>query len=348
MARLRKPAPSAVAADADPSPTRRALIPYMAEYAQKFADDGNVRWLPYLMYFHPRDHRSPVVNTDRFGFRYSECGGHRYSVGDLDGIDRIRILAGSSTVFGIGASSDGKTLASQLTRYDQRGVPWVNFGGRSFNSAQELLLGLLYAHLLPAVEEIVVLSGFNNLGLARLPEAARGDHGAFFMCGQFFDALGGPDPGPGAGLAEVEAAPTPLAQQLSYAADLTGRHLALWRMLADRLGCGLTYVLQPLANWVRPEPSAEEAAIFRELDGAGGFTRAYGDILGPEVQARYAGLVARQAERSGVPFLDLTPLLAGWAAPGEWLFIDRIHFTDYGHELVSRRLIPVLTGEEGA
>ena len=36
--------------------------------------------------------------------------------------------------------------------------------------------------------EIVLLSGFNNLGLARLPASVRGEHGAFFNCNQFFQA----------------------------------------------------------------------------------------------------------------------------------------------------------------
>lgn len=49
---------------------RMTLTPQMAEYEQKFTDGGEVRWLPYLMYFHPTDHRSFVVNTDSAGFRY--------------------------------------------------------------------------------------------------------------------------------------------------------------------------------------------------------------------------------------------------------------------------------------
>src|SRR4051812_26481205 len=121
-------------------PVRRSLLPHMVEYEEKFADDGDVRWLPYLMYFHPRDHRSPVVNTDGHGFRYAYAGDRRVSAGQLADLDRVRVLAGSSTVFGIGASRDEATLASRLNAYDELGAPWLNFGGRSFNSTQEFQL----------------------------------------------------------------------------------------------------------------------------------------------------------------------------------------------------------------
>lgn len=36
----------------------------MAGYEEKFTDSGEVRWLPYLMYFHPSSYASPTVNTD--------------------------------------------------------------------------------------------------------------------------------------------------------------------------------------------------------------------------------------------------------------------------------------------
>ena len=52
---------------------RSALTPQMAAYMEKFADSGDIRWMPYLMYFHPARHASAVVNTDAVGFRYSEA-----------------------------------------------------------------------------------------------------------------------------------------------------------------------------------------------------------------------------------------------------------------------------------
>lgn len=330
---------------------RVRLTPHMREYEQRFTDGGEVRWLPYLMYFHPAMHRSPVVNTDAYGFRYAERGRDRFSVGDPGGAQRVRLLAGSSTAFGIGASADRWTLASCLSARDERGDPWLNFGGRSFNSTQELMLMVLHRHLLPKVEEIVLFSGFNNLGLARQGERQRGHHGAFFNCNQFFDAFeteqggnlqavrrwfkGGREP------ATTEVVPT-MAEQIDYAADLTLRHLAVWKALACDMGAKLTFVLQPLSGWVRATGCSQEEALFAELDQVGRFSDTYGDILRPEVCAAYAAKLDAGARALDVNFISLSPVLAQSLAPDQWLFVDRIHFTDEGHDFVADKLLQLL------
>lgn len=332
--------------------SRNELTPHMAAYEQQFADDGDVRWQPYLMYFHPFGHRSSVVNTDAAGFRYSEYQGRKLSVADRPGVDAVRLVAGSSTVFGIGASADRWTLASCLSANDRRGLPWLNFGGRSFNSTQELMLMVLNRHRLPKVKEIVLFSGFNNLGLARLPEAMRGEHGAFFNCNQFFSALNGKSPGKLNFMAnwlqgqrpagEDDGAPPDLDEQIHYAVDLTARHLEVWKMLATDMGAKLSFVLQPLSGWVRARGCAQEQALFAELDELGSFSEVYGDILNPEVCAEYARRLAHAARPTSVNVLDISPILARSLASKDWLFVDRIHFTDWGHDFVSRQLLEAL------
>ncbi|MBN2976609.1 Esterase/lipase domain-containing protein [Pseudomonas fluorescens] len=330
---------------------RMTLTPQMAEYEQKFTDAGEVRWLPYLMYFHPTDHCSPVVNTDSSGFRYSESLGTSYSV--IDGGKSngpVRLLAGSSTVFGIGASADSWTLASRLTHNDSRGQRWINFGGRSFNSTQELVLFTLNRHHLPKVDEIVLFSGFNNLGLARQPQAYRGEHGAFFNCHQFFDALTPQQPAAshwslsnlfGKPQEPEQPAPPSMQEQIDYAANLTLQHLDIWRALAADMGAKLTFILQPLAGWVRETGSAEEEQLFAELDQLGNFTEVYGDILQTSVREAYAQRLREGAQAMGVGFVDITPLLAEALTPQDWQFVDRIHFTDAGNDLVSKLILDV-------
>lgn len=329
---------------------RAELTPQMLDYEQKFADSGEVRWVPYLMYFHPADHRSETVNTDSLGFRYSESDGTRYSVADRgEDVSPVRLLAGSSTVFGIGASADRWTLSSRMSQHDTRGQPWINFGGRSFNSTQELMLLTLYRHLLPKVEEIILFSGFNNLGLARLPQAGHLGNGAFFNCNRFFDALGRDEPAGvrpalqrvlrGRGEDSAAQRPPSLDEQIETAADLTLRHLDVWRLLAADMGAKLTYILQPLAGWVRDRGSAEEEALFAELDRLGRFTEQYGDILQPWVGRDYAARLAEGAKHMDVDFIDFGAVLADSIGPDQWLFVDRIHFTDNGHDFVAQQIL---------
>lgn len=320
------------------------LTPHMAAYAGEFADAGNIHWLPYIMYFHPYNYRSPTVNTDEIGFRLSETGDLRTSVATAKSHEAVRLIVGSSTVFGIGASADRHTLASRLSENDDRPEPWLNFGGRSFNSTQELMLFVLHRHRLPKIKEIILFSGFNNLGLARLPARLRMEHGAFFMCRDFFDAMGKKKPSTFGtwfrrGAQEPEEATPGIEEQLSYAVELTLRHLDMWRALATDLGAKLTFALQPLANWVRGTGCKEEEALFAELEKTGGFSATYGDILARDNYLAYANRLKEGLIPLGVPFLDMAELMASSVKPDQWVFVDRIHFTDSGHDFVAKLLL---------
>lgn len=330
---------------------RAELTPQMLAYAEKFDDRGDIRWLPYLMYFHPANHSSTAVNTDRLGFRVSHGAAGKGSVAALPGNGPVRLLAGSSTVFGIGATSDEATLPSRLWSRHAPGLPWLNFGGRSYNSTQELLLFLLYRHLLPPVEQIVLFSGFNNLGLSRLPAQQRGDHGAFFNSGDFFERMLPPQRTGlrrvfGTGSPPASAVPTgaipDLAEQIAFATELTVRHLESWQALAAATGARLTYVLQPLATWVREQPAPPEQRLFAELDAIADFGRVYGDIAAAEAGRLYAKALRDGCERIGVRFVDFAPALAAAVGPADWLFVDRIHFTDEGYDLAARLLAELL------
>ncbi|PTW60620.1 hypothetical protein C8N35_104245 [Breoghania corrubedonensis] len=326
----------------------------MRAYSEEFADSGNINWLPYTMYFHPYNYESDVVNTDATGFRYSHARGSRYSLGDRDGIDEVRVIAGSSTVFGIGASADRHTLASRLSENDPRAVPWINFGGRSFNSTQEMILFSLNRQHLPKVKEIVLFSGFNDLGLARLPARLRQEHGAFFMCNDFFDAMGGRKQsrfsswfGGGRKAAEEEGKTPTHDEQIDYAARLVLRNLANWRAMANDMGAELTFVLQPLANWVRKTGTAEEEALFAELERKGRFAENYGDILEEDAYRAYRDRLRSGTQDLGVRFIDIVPQIRQSLPEDFWLFVDRIHFTDQGHDWMANLLLKALLQEKG-
>lgn len=325
--------------------THARLVPYMESYATEFADDGNVNWLPYTMYFHPFDYQSKVVNTDSSGFRYSEKNGRKYAVTDHINMSDCNLIAGSSTVFGIGASSDAHTLASRLSENDPESEPWINFGGRSFNSTQEMILFSLYRHKLPKIKNVVVLSGFNDLGLARLPKRLRQDCGAFFMCRDFYAAMEkgkqsrfskwfGTD-----NSTDLDDDVPSLEEQIDYAVGQTMRNLANWHAMCAQMGAPLTFVLQPLSNWVRTKGSEAEEALFAEREQLGGFAAQYGDILSTQTYTAYRDRLRAGAIAMGIPFVDLTEHIQDAIADDFWLFVDRIHFTDQGHDLVSRILL---------
>ncbi|WP_079184435.1 Inducer of phenazine A [Streptomyces uncialis] len=342
---------------------RYALTPQMRQY-DDFDNRGHTRYLPYQMYFNHADYRSDVLNTDRFGFRYTHGPGGRRAA--LDGAAEqgpVNLFVGSSVALGIGATSDATTIPSLLWSRYASSVPWLNFSGRSYNSAQELIMMLLYRHLLPGVEEIVILSGVNNLLLARLPAELQGDHGAFFYCNEYYELMEqlrarhrrpgrrlwgrtGPAPGP-SGLPSRSDPVHDLDELISRATGLTARHLDGWRRLAAATGARVSFVLTPLAPWIRRQPARQEAVLFTELDKLSHLgvplDEMFGEIGTQDAGRRYAQALRETCEKQDVRFLEIAPLIARAAAPEDWLFVDRGHFTDLGSDIFARLLAEELS-----
>ncbi|WP_308377426.1 SGNH/GDSL hydrolase family protein [Streptomyces sp. ISL-99] len=294
---------------------RAQLAPQMEHYTFVLEDQ------PYLGFFQYGNEHTPVYSTDEHGFRVTRGPG--YATATVSG-ERppgpVRLLAGSSATFGVGATGDAATVPSRLwTRHAPR-LPWLNFSGQSHNSAQELMLLTLFQHHLPEVADIVLFSGVNNLVLSRLPAERQGRHGAFFECGAAPDTVPTPD------------------ERIDRAAGLTVRHLSTWKLLATAMGARLTFVLQPLAPWVREEPTPEEKLLFDELDDVSNFRRLHNDISTMEVGRKYAEVIGAGCAGRDVPFLDMNAALAEATTPDEWLFIDRVHCTDLGYDTVARLL----------
>jgi len=328
-----------------------AIAPQMTAYSKQFHTDGDVDWQPYLMFFHPKNYRSAVVNTDAAGFRFSERDGRKYSIANGSECTSARLLAGNSVAFGIGASSDRATAASRMMVHDAKQEPWLNFGGRAFNSAQELVLLTLYRHMLPKIEEIVLLSGANNLLLARLPETYIQEHGAFYNCGRFFETFHEDIVDSSESKFSIfklfrktekpvfRENSRSIEERIRFAADLTLRHLDGWHALAKDMGARLTFVLQPMARWVRARGSTEEEALFAELESLSRFTTVRSDILRNSVGESYASLLEAGVRSRGIAFIDMNPAIRAAARDDQWLFVDHTHLTDDGYDLLARLII---------
>lgn len=337
---------------------RDELTPQLQEYA-RFDDRGEARYLPYLMYFHRADYRSAVINTDRSGFRISHGpNGHTASPAGTMPAGPVRIISGSSTVLGIGATSDATTLASQLWRTHAPSTPWINLGGRCYNSTQELLLFTLYRHLLPEVDEIVIFSGLNDLTVGRLPEWQQGDHGAFWFCGEYFDKMEELREDNRKAAAKLRGLGGKRRQTISThddvrrniplvidsAAELTLRHLDSWRQLAGPR-TRVTYVLQPMALWMRDTHAPQERLLFEEIDRIsklGTWEELYGDISTREVGRAFSEKLRAGCEKIGVRYFDLNPIVADAVTEADWIFVDRAHYTDHGYDVVAGILAETL------
>ncbi|WP_329312476.1 SGNH/GDSL hydrolase family protein [Streptomyces sp. NBC_01262] len=347
---------------------RHVLTPQMVQH-EDFQDRGETHWIPYLMYFHRTDYRSAVLNTDRLGFRLSHGPSGEYaSVAGRHpaGGGPVSLLAGSSTAFGVGSTSDATAIPSRLWSEHAPATPWLNFGGRGYCSTQEVLLYLLHHQRLPRVERIVILSGLNNLALAGLPPSYQSEYGAFFSGSEYRNQMDEllekhrdarttglarllRDKGRGrsrGGTRRLTAEPTladertpTLDERIATAVERTAHDLERWQLLARASGIRVCFAMQPFATWVREVHTPEETALFDELDQEGSiFWDLFGEVAPAGVGRRYAEEIAAVCEKHEVGFTDLNPAMARTATADDWLFVDRAHLTDKGYDLAAQLL----------
>ncbi len=323
---------------------RNIITPQMYDY-DRIGDE----WVPYLMRFDKPNRIFNSVSTNKWGFRNT--------IG-LDGIvdeqyiasipkdKKIGVIVGSSAVFGVGATSDKFTIASELNRNTE--TVWLNYGGRAFNSTQELQLFIL--HLPKRVDEVIILSGVNNLTLAFLSETTSRVYNSFFFQSTFVNTMKNPSNefiGVRAAISRLIAelknkfSPIPttpnteITDRYSDIITCFKRDLRAFKIFADGMGVTLHYAIQPLATWVNKDLSSEEKKLFSILDTMSKDWAVLANYLGEEKE-RYINDIIDTCFSLGVPCVDLNEMEEFKA--NSWLFVDRVHLTDEGYKLIAKIL----------
>lgn len=335
---------------------RYKLVPQMKEY-----DRIGQIWLPYLMYFHMPNYSSNVVNIDSKGFRVTYKNSNRIS--DFKNIEGwpICLLVGGSNAFGVGATSDKKTISSILSAYTD--YLWLNFGGRAFNSTQELLLFLLYRHNLRDIKKIVILSGLNNLILFHLSRYYSKELGPFFYWNEYNRAMNYKVKSvkrisailSGIVYGNRRKRQTMLNSSVSSALfkpisdherekeDLLSvfeRDISSWKLLTESSGIELYFVLQPFSNWISKRLTNEEELLFQELDKhPRNVWRIIKDKINYELYIWLLKHIREICESSNIKFFDLNESISNEKLDGKWLYVDRAHFNDEGNQIISKILI---------
>lgn len=335
------------------------LTPQIREY-DEFMYLG-VRWLPYTMFFHPKNYASSVINTDDFGFRYSDYRGRPIGVSNLPADQPVNLLVGGSTTLGTGATTDARTVASRLAAHTGR--PWLNFGGRGYNAVQEVLLYLMHQHRFQRIDNVVVFSGINTLTLEGLPDSLTGDHGRYYYSFEYqhymdkynddlkrrertyastlddrkkgfltrcLDKLRVDENPADRVITDDE---TPTEERVQRAAWVINNALRQWQLLLAGTGAKLTFVLQPMSFWARDHLTAEEADIFHAIDSCpNNFWRLFSKILGKEIHQPFSNAIRASCREQGIGFADMNELLQDSTALNDYLFVDRVHFNDKGYD----------------
>jgi len=323
------------------------------------------------MFFHGKSYKSQVVNTDSNGFRFTTFNGKEFSSDSLTNADEVSIVIGGSTAFGVGATSDSKTISSILGQ--KTNVLHLNLGGRALNSTQELLLFKWLVSKKPKIKNVTIMSGANDLYLSSISTSS-------FMPSQFFGKryealmLEGmlspkrkilrklfarfvPDNISWSNTnirtvvnSSLKSLFTPSSNGahalpknyskrnicVKKAIESLDSSLCFWSALSTFIGFRLTYVLQPFAGWSPKQYTLEEKALFEYLDaqqGPGEILRQMSDTQ------RYIELtqsLSRICDNYKINYLDSNIALTGRVeANNEWLYVDRVHLTDLGYQLLA-------------
>ena len=298
-------------------------------------------WVPHLMYFHPRNVVYKSVSTDDRGFRNTTGGQNKKSTA---------LLIGGSTVFGIGATSDGTTITSRLNELTEHS--WLNFGGRAFNSTQEAML----VHLSNTTKvdgPIVVMSGINNLIRSFMPGRFSPMYGAFFDQSLYEKKMAAAVVGNRELLRMLFAGvrakfglakkTTATAQSKSAKADSYATMLLVFerdceylKMLADKNNTSVTFVMQPFIPWMNKSLASQETELFALLDQeADGFSLVLRELV--EHRAQYDKDLHAICSKVGVKYLNFND--APELQQPDWLFVDRVHLADNGYAAVASLLV---------
>jgi len=313
---------------------------------------------PYVTFLSPRRHRSPVVNTDENGFRLSSAqdgwiDSTTWPAGRPGGI-----VVGSSMVFGVGATSDGETLASHLNGMLPQS--FLNLGIRAGNSTQELIAAVPF---LERAECIIVCSGINNLLLNLQSLGLNELFGPFFEEGSYEELRGrtiaevanlaaGRAGGLGGRRLALEGlrrftgrltagrrhaaaqgdgplTPDECERRLTRALELQRRDLRILAR-ARRPASGLLFAAQPFAPVCHTNLSPEEQALFEMTEHLGGPGAEIVTTTMTMLWPRYVAAMRQVCSEEGVAFADVADVeLKGWS------FVDRVHMTDAGYRQVA-------------
>lgn len=307
-------------------------------------DKLGVAWHPYIMYFQSPDFVSDVVNTDSFGFRVTPYLQSVISPCRRAEIPSCSLVVGASTAFGVGAETDNGTIAAHLTR--ATGFPWLNMGGRAFSAFQEYALTANFIGTLPRVETIVLVSGFNNLYLAQRSIPFDLPLGSFFYQNEFVHAMQSGTRGRRARLLSLlNGLPRPpvgdrptIEQAIESAVMSTRQSLMLWAALSEALGAHLLFALQPTAVWSGRVPQHEEAELFTVLSEIDPNLASTLQRLDQHCYVQYRDQLQQAARSLSIDFVDLNHEMRNRSKDADWLYVDRVHYTSLGYEVIAKEV----------
>ena len=330
----------------------------------KVYDEMGFRWISHLMFMNRPNYRSSVCNTDSYGMRFNskehlDC--NHQSILDLKLEKEKSIMVGSSTTFGVGATSDEKTIPGILSKA-QNFV--YNFGGRAFNGFQEIILTEMMINKLKNIKNILLYSGMNDVYMHYNKAFLSKYPGPFYFHKSFLDQMENinlnfkrkllkfflPDlkiDFKHANFKQLIKAlihPKNKNFENKYTSfpnitlqEIVERNINIWKLISKAMNSKIYFFLPPFLPWSKAKENLtnEENEInffINNLSDAK--SNKYYDKIENDYY-KILNLFEFNCKKNNIEFYDCNTLFKLEENKNKWLFVDKTHLTDYGNQIIS-------------
>ena len=316
---------------------RYLIAPQMQSYDQITCD-----YRPFVMFFNRANFSSKFVNTDDLGFRLNSLDDKIKKITNFFNCKEVSIVIGGSSVFGFGATSDEKTISSQLSKKTNH--IFLNFGATAFNSKQEILLFLNFFKKYKKIKNVIIISGANDIFLNLLNN--QDEWGDFFFKNKYskiYDSYKKRNRISHNLINYFESIFNKKTKKLSennknsinYKNVETNYDeiFSLWKTLSDAYKFNLKFFLQPIPSWLNKPLSIEEKKLFNILDNSNDTAHInLKQLSSIDNYNNFLSILEKVSKKNNVDFIDLNKELLDIKNINKWLFVDRVHMTNQGYE----------------
>ena len=314
--------------------SRYKLAPQMEYY-----DQITCEFKPFIMFFNKKNFSSDVVNTDNIGFRLNFINNNSHKLENLFHENEVSLVIGGSTAFGFGASSDEKTISSQLSILTNE--IYINFGATAFNSMQELILFINFFQKFKKIKNVIILSGVNDLFLSF---SQKNDiWGNYFfkldyeilhsktkkIKDKFFQLFN---------RKIIDNNKTDIDYKLiQFTYD---KILNIWSNLEKGNNFNVYLFLQPFPSWFNKNLTNEEIKLFNFLDNSNNAAHnILKDISNYDSYQKFSDIIKISSKKNSINYINLNEEILEDNNKNDWLFVDRVHMTDLGYNVISKLIL---------
>ena len=343
--------------------TRYHFCPQMKIY-----DSIGFKWVQNLMFMNNPNFRSDVCNTDIFGLRFNSKFefGLNETIFDQKTDKEKSVMVGSSTTFGVGSTSDNKTIPAILSNNSK--YFFYNFGGRAFSGLQEVILFQLFSEKLKGAKKIVIYSGMNDIYMSYNKSFISQFPGPSYYNKDFLYKMNETNLSFNRKILKLLLPNLNIDYRLitfqelkdyffkknykknyeiknkyplTGLEELSSRNIYLWNLLKKSTNSEITFFLPPFIKWSKKEVdyTNEEKAIENYIIKSGNIKSSeYFDKISDHYK-KIKNMYKNLCEKNGIKFYDCNEIFQLRENNKKWLFIDKTHLTDYGNKLISNFII---------